>query len=129
MFAEFMNFIRNDGPPGGHVLLSSKVRVPWDQENPGTRTLKEGACPLSEDSPYEYTPPEPFRADLQSTERAFARLFSTQDGRQVLGYLQAITFQRALGPTSTDDQLRHMEGQRSMMAAILRLIDRGRKQR
>ncbi len=34
----------------------------------------------------------------------------------------------ALGPSSSDEQLRHMEGQRAMMATILRLIDRGRSQ-
>ncbi|NQZ14820.1 MAG: hypothetical protein HRT94_08385 [Alphaproteobacteria bacterium] len=59
-------------------------------------------------------------------ERVFTRLFSTEDGQKVLGYLQVMTFQRAYGPNATDEQLRHAEGQRSLMATILRMIDRGR---
>jgi hypothetical protein len=38
-----------------------------------------------------------------------------------------ITFHRALAPSSSDTELRYAEGQRAMMATILRLIDRGRK--
>lgn len=74
-----------------------------------------------------YVPYEPGRTEMRDIERAFARLFSSQDGQKVLGYLQAMTFQRALGPGSADEQLRYMEGQRSMTATILRLIDRGRQ--
>lgn len=59
-------------------------------------------------------------------ERAFARAFSTDDGRAVLAHLQALTFQRCLGPDCADQQLRYLEGQRSLVATILRLIDRGR---
>ncbi len=75
-----------------------------------------------------YEMPSPSRLQMGDMERSFARLFSTNDGKQVLGYLQAVTFQRALGPASSDEQLRHMEGQRAMVATILRLIDRGRQQ-
>jgi hypothetical protein len=73
-----------------------------------------------------YEAASPSRLQMSDMERAFARLFSTNDGKQVLGYLQAVTFQRALGPASSDEQLRYMEGQRAMVATILRLIDRGR---
>jgi hypothetical protein len=45
----------------------------------------------------------------------------------VLAHLQVMTFSRAYGPDSTDQQLRYAEGQRALMAQILRLIDRGRK--
>ena len=51
------------------------------------------------------------------------------DGQRVLAHLQVLTFQRALGPGVADEQLRYIEGQRSMVATILRLIDRGRKSR
>lgn len=74
-----------------------------------------------------YAPYEPGRSEMRDVERAFARLFTTSDGQKVLAYLQVMTFQRALGPGSADEQLRYMEGQRSMMATILRLIDRGRQ--
>ena len=74
-----------------------------------------------------YTPIESGKNEMREVEKAFARLFATQDGQKVLAHLQVLTFQRALGPTSPDEQLRYMEGQRSMVATILRLIDRGRK--
>ena len=77
-------------------------------------------------SAYVYTAPPPMQGELQEIERACARLFSTDDGRRVLGYLQSITFQRALGPASPDEHLRYAEGQRALMATVLRLIDRGR---
>ena len=66
-------------------------------------------------------------SETAEIERAFARLFSSEDGQKVLAYLQVLTFQRAFGPTTPDEQLRYAEGQRSLMATILRLIDRGRK--
>jgi len=66
------------------------------------------------------------KLEQRDIEHCFARLFSTEDGKKVLAWLQVMTFQRAQGPNTTDDQLRYMEGQRSLMASILRLIDRGR---
>lgn len=66
--------------------------------------------------------------DNRDTERAFARLFTSEDGQRVLGHLQAMTFQRALGPDTSDQQLRYLEGQRALVASILRLIDKGRNQ-
>lgn len=66
------------------------------------------------------------RAEQKDIEKAFARLFATEDGRKVLAWLQHITFHRAASYDSSDAQLRSIEGQRSLMAMILRLIDRGR---
>lgn len=74
-----------------------------------------------------YTSQEMGKTEMRDVERAFTRLFSSADGQKVLGHLQAVTFQRALGPGSADEQLRYMEGQRSLLATILRLIDRGRR--
>jgi|GEM_PF-916235 len=74
-----------------------------------------------------YSLPDPKADELREIEKAFTRLFSTDDGQKVLSHLQTITFQRALGPTTADEHLRYIEGQRSLMATILRLIDRGRK--
>ena len=73
-----------------------------------------------------YAPCEPSKMEARDIERAFARLFSSEDGQKVLSHLQVITFQRALGPGSADAQLRYVEGQRSLVATILRLVDRGR---
>ncbi len=73
-----------------------------------------------------YAPAEAGKREMREVEKAFARLFSSEDGQKVLAHLQVVTFQRALGPGSPDEQLRYMEGQRSLVATILRLIDRGR---
>lgn len=70
---------------------------------------------------------DPGKSEMKDIERAFARLFSTDDGRTVLAHLQMMTFHRALGPGSPDEQLRYAEGQRSLVATVLRLIDRGRQ--
>ena len=74
-------------------------------------------------TPYEM--PAPSRHEVREIEKAFARLFSTNDGKIVLSYLHAVTFSRAAGIDATDFALRYMEGQRSLMAQILRLIERG----
>ena len=76
-----------------------------------------------------YSAREPGQNELREIEKAFTRLFSTPDGQKVLAHLQVLTFQRAMGPGVADDQLRYIEGQRALMATILRLIDRGRKSR
>jgi len=67
---------------------------------------------------------------LQMADRAlgeaFARCFRGDDGDAVLAYLRAVTMERALGPGTPDAQLRHLEGQRQMVAHILHLVERGR---
>jgi hypothetical protein len=73
-----------------------------------------------------YAAPTPGRMDMQDIERTYARLFASDDGQKVLAHLQVMTFHRAMGPSCPDEQLRYMEGQRAMVASILRLIDRGR---
>jgi hypothetical protein len=75
---------------------------------------------------FVYSMPEPAKFEMREIEKSYARLFSTDDGRRVLAHLQVITFQRALGAATPDEQIRYAEGQRSLVAAILRLIDRGR---
>jgi hypothetical protein len=67
------------------------------------------------------------RSEQKEIERLFTRLFSSEDGRRVLAYLQVMTFQRVQGASTSDEHLRYMEGQRSLVATILRLIDRGRR--
>ena len=73
-----------------------------------------------------YDAMEAVKADQQDIERAFARLFLTEDGLKVLSHLQVMSFHRAHGPSAPDEQLRYAEGQRAMVASILRLIDKGR---
>lgn len=101
MFSDFMNFLRTD------------------ETLPALSMAEKGLV---------YSPPEPGQIEMSDIERSFARLFSSGDGQKVLVHLQVMTFQHALGPACPDEQLRYMEGQRAMVATILRLIDRGRKQ-
>jgi hypothetical protein len=101
MFHDFMNFLRSDD------TLAPE---------PETKQIE---------NEFVYQAPE--RMEPRDVERMFARLFSTDDGRRVLSYLQAVTFQRALGPACADGHLRYTEGQRALVASILRLIDRGRR--
>jgi len=57
---------------------------------------------------------------------SFARCFAGPDGARVLGVLRAMTVERTLGPDATDAALRHLEGQRALVATILALAARGR---
>ncbi len=67
------------------------------------------------------------RLEQREIERSFARVFSSEEGKKVLAWLQVMTFQRVSGATTTEEQLRYMEGQRSLVANILRMIDRGKQ--
>ncbi len=61
--------------------------------------------------------------------RAFTRSFATPDGAAVFAHLAAITQRRALGPNAADSALRHLEGQRQLVAYIAHLVERGRSGR
>ena len=52
---------------------------------------------------------------------AYARCCVTREGRIVLSHLRRITLERYLGPDSSSDELRHLEGQRHLVSAILAL--------
>ncbi len=71
--------------------------------------------------------PEPPRMEMQDIEKAAARLFSTEDGQKFLAYLQNTVFARAVAMEAPDSTLRYLEGQRALMATIIRLIERGRQ--
>lgn len=58
--------------------------------------------------------------------RAFARCFRGEDGARVIGHLGSITLGRVLGPKASDAHLRHLEGQRQLIAYVKTLIERGR---
>lgn len=70
-------------------------------------------------------PPGETRED-RSLSIAFARCFRGADGERVLGHLNAMTMEQALGPGANDAVLRHLEGQRQLVAHIRSQIDRGR---
>ncbi len=56
---------------------------------------------------------------------SYARVFAGGDGRRVLDHLRGLTMNRALGPAAPDAALRHLEGQRALVASILALVVRG----
>lgn len=56
----------------------------------------------------------------------FARCFSSPDGRAVLAHLRAIAFGRTFGPEVSEAMLRHVEGQRYLLARIVTLIKFGK---
>ena len=81
-----------------------------------------------EEVPRPFTPEaaQPFTPGADRTlSSAFTRCFQCRDGETVLAYLRAITLGRALGPGAGDALLRHLEGQRQLVAHIIQLIQRG----
>jgi hypothetical protein len=71
------------------------------------------------------TGPDPAAAP-EDPAPSFARCFAGGDGVRVLAVLRAMTLDRALGPDAPEAALRHLEGQRQLVATILALIARGR---
>lgn len=79
----------------------------------------------------ESTPHTPGDAapDLPDADRdlrvAYARCFSGADGEKVLAHLRALTLERAFGPDTPGRTLRHIEGQRQLVAYIIAQYRRG----
>lgn len=57
---------------------------------------------------------------------SFARCFNGGDGVAVVSHLRQTILDRRLGPRASDAELRFLEGQRSVVAHILSMIERGR---
>jgi 3-oxoacyl-[acyl-carrier-protein] synthase III len=64
---------------------------------------------------------------IDDVARAFAHCFRGGAGAVVLEHLRRVFLDRRLGPSATDAELRHVEGQRSVVAYVLALIERGRR--
>ena len=58
--------------------------------------------------------------------RAFARCFAGSDGHLIMDHLKRVILDRRLPPSATDAELRHLEGQRSAIAHLLAMVERGR---
>ena len=63
-------------------------------------------------------------SQLEELSRAFRECFHSASGQAVLSHLRTITLDRFLGPMVADSVLRHLEGQRHLMAYILALSER-----
>jgi hypothetical protein len=72
---------------------------------------------------------EPGDARVETDEielsRAFARCFAGADGQQVRDHLKRLMHDRRLAPSATNAELWHLEGQRSAIAHVLKMIERG----
>lgn len=62
--------------------------------------------------------PNTSHMDDAEIRQAFAKCFLTREGQIVLSFLERITLERYLGPESTSEQLRHLEGQRHLVCYI-----------
>lgn len=69
---------------------------------------------------HEESPPD------HELAKVFARCFGGVDGFKVLKHLKHITHSRILSPAVPDAFLRHMEGQRQLVAHMISLVDHGR---
>ena len=56
-----------------------------------------------------------------------AGCFAGPQGRAVLAHLQSTFLDRRVPPSAPDALLRHVEGQRSVVAHLLALVERGRE--
>ncbi len=59
--------------------------------------------------------------------RAAAACFGGPDGHLLTRHLRRLFLDRRLPPTASDAELRHLEGQRTAVAHLLLLADRGRR--
>lgn len=57
--------------------------------------------------------------------QAFTRSFSGPDGEQVLEHLKRVMLERRLLPSASNAELWHLEGQRSAIAYLVAMIERG----
>lgn len=58
--------------------------------------------------------------------RAYARCFAGPDGDEVLAHLTRSILDRRLSPNASNAELRHLEGQRFAIAAVIAMVERGR---
>lgn len=64
-------------------------------------------------------------SDPDRLARDVARCFASATGLRVLDHLRQITFERRLAPDCGEAELRHLEGQRFLLAHLLALQARG----
>jgi hypothetical protein len=76
---------------------------------------------------FSFELPSPTYAELKKVQQAFARVYGTQDGKVVIEHLQRMTFMRALQPDIPEGHMRHIEGQRALVAQVLRYVVAGQQ--
>lgn len=63
--------------------------------------------------------------DGDQLARSAARALRGDDGARLLAHLYSLTLARTLPPEADPAALRHLEGQRSLVWHLMRLIERG----
>lgn len=76
---------------------------------------------------YDFSLPDLKRRDLTDVQKSYVRAFATTDGQEVLNHLQRTTFFRVLPSDSQDKDIRYIEGQRAVVAQIMRHIAAGKE--
>jgi hypothetical protein len=71
-------------------------------------------------------PTVPDDEDAHELARAFARCFAGSEGERCLDHLRRSYLDRRLPPAASNAELRHLEGQRSVIAQLIALVERGR---
>lgn len=66
------------------------------------------------------------KSDQKNIDQLFTRVFQSEEGQKILAYLHHITTNRAISVEATEEQLRHLSGQRALVQTIQKLADRGR---
>lgn len=74
----------------------------------------------------EITSAHPVQTEDDNYAKAFMRCFETTDGQQVLEYLVKYTQCDSLPPSISDQALRHMAGQRSLVHHMVLMMEKGR---
>lgn len=70
--------------------------------------------------------------DAQATDagediaQLFARVFRGQDGERAIAILRGMTIERRTPPDAPESALRHLEGQRALVALMEQWVARGR---
>ena len=64
---------------------------------------------------------------LSARPRAFAACLGSVRGKEAIAHLRRVFLERRLPPTASDAELWHLEGQRSVVAHIVALVERGRQ--
>jgi len=63
--------------------------------------------------------------DEENLNTLFYKLFTTTGGSEVLKYLKSLSIEAVAGPEVSDQQLRHLEGQRYLVGLIQRRVNKG----
>ena len=67
------------------------------------------------------------KANDEKISKDIRSAFRTPNGQQVLKYLRSITIEAVTGPAASDAELRHLEGQRYLVALIVKRINHAQR--